>query len=43
MEILRVEHLCKTYGKDDSLVKAIDDMSFKVDKGEFCSNYRCKR
>ena len=35
MEILRVEHLCKTYGKDDSLVKAIDDMSFKVDKGEF--------
>lgn len=35
MEILRVEHLCKNYGKDESLVKAIDDMSFKVDKGEF--------
>ena len=35
MEILRVEHLCKEYGKDQSLVKAVDDVSFSVEKGEF--------
>ncbi|MBR1758287.1 MAG: ABC transporter ATP-binding protein [Lachnospiraceae bacterium] len=35
MEILRVEHLCKEYGKDQSLVKALDDVSFRVEKGEF--------
>lgn len=35
MEILRVEHLCKTYGKGDTQVKALDDVSFKVNKGEF--------
>jgi len=35
MEILRVEHLCKTYGKDNTLVKALDDVSFTVQKGEF--------
>ena len=35
MEILRVEHLKKEYGKDQSLVKAVDDVSFSVEKGEF--------
>jgi len=35
MEILRVEHLCKTYGKNESLVRALDDVSFSVEKGEF--------
>lgn len=35
MEILRVEHLCKTYGKGENQVKALDDVSFTVDKGEF--------
>ena len=35
MEILRVENLSKTYGKGNTLVKALDDISFKVDKGEF--------
>lgn len=35
MEILKVEHLCKTYGKGDTKVVALDDISFKVDKGEF--------
>ncbi len=35
MEILRVENLCKTYGKDDNMVKALDNVSFKVNKGEF--------
>ncbi len=35
MEILRVENLCKTYGKGDSLVKALDKVSFTVKQGEF--------
>ena len=35
MEILRVEDLKKTYGKGDTLVKALDGVSFKIDKGEF--------
>ncbi len=35
MEILRVENLCKTYGKDENKVKALDNVSFSVNKGEF--------
>ena len=35
MEILKVEHLTKTYGKGNTLVKALDDVSFSVEKGEF--------
>ena len=35
MEILRVENLCKNYGKDETLVKALDNVSFSVEKGEF--------
>lgn len=35
MEILRCEHLSKTYGTGDSQVKAVDDVSFSVEKGEF--------
>lgn len=35
MEILRVENLTKTYGKDENLVKALDNVSFSVQKGEF--------
>lgn len=35
MEIVRVEHLCKTYGKGENEVKALDDVSFSVNKGEF--------
>lgn len=35
MEILRIEHLCKTYGKGENQVKALDDVSFSVKKGEF--------
>ena len=35
MEILRVENLTKTYGKGDTLVKALDNVSFFVEKGEF--------
>lgn len=35
MEILRVENLSKIYGKGQTQVKALDNVSFKVDKGEF--------
>ena len=35
MEILKVENLCKTYGKDSTLVQALDHVSFSVQKGEF--------
>lgn len=35
MEILRVENLCKQYGKGENKVTALNNVSFKVDKGEF--------
>lgn len=35
MEILRVENLSKVYGKGVAKVTAIDNVSFKVNKGEF--------
>ena len=35
MEILRIEHLSKHYGSGENLVKAVDDVSFSVEKGEF--------
>ncbi|MCI8544967.1 MAG: ABC transporter ATP-binding protein [Bacilli bacterium] len=35
MEILKVDNLCKTYGKGETLVKALDHVSFSVEKGEF--------
>ena len=35
MELLKVEHLTKEYGKGDIKVKALDDVSFTVNKGEF--------
>ncbi len=34
MEILRVEHLCKIYGTGEREVRAVDDVSFSVEKGE---------
>ena len=35
MNILEVNHLSKTYGKGDTMVKALDDVSFTVEQGEF--------
>lgn len=35
MTILRVENLCKIYGKGESQVTALDHVSFSVNKGEF--------
>ncbi|MCC5892217.1 ABC transporter ATP-binding protein [Exiguobacterium sp.] len=35
MNILEVKHLSKVYGKDEMEVRALDDVSFTVKKGEF--------
>lgn len=35
MEIVRVEGLSKIYGKGETAVKALDNVSFTVNKGEF--------
>ena len=37
MEILRIENLTKTYGSGENEVRALDDVSFSVEKGEFVS------
>ncbi len=37
MEILRCENLTKEYGQGDTKIKALDDVSFSVEKGEFVS------
>jgi len=34
MEILRVEHLSKIYGKDENRVHALNDVSFRIQKGD---------
>ena len=35
MNILEVQNLCKTYGKGEAEVRALDKVSFSVGKGEF--------
>jgi putative ABC transport system ATP-binding protein len=35
VEILKVNNLSKVYGKGDTQIKALDDISFSVEKGEF--------
>jgi len=35
MEILRVENLTKTYGEGINMVKALDGVSFSIEKGDF--------
>ena len=35
MEILKVENLNKIYGKGENEVKAVNNISFSVEKGEF--------
>lgn len=37
MEILRCEHLTKEYGEGNTKIKALNDVSFSVEKGEFVS------
>lgn len=35
MEIMRIEHLSKVYGQGENQVRAVDNVSFSVEKGEF--------
>ncbi|EOR27100.1 ABC transporter ATP-binding protein [Niallia sp. RD1] len=35
MEILKIDNLSKVYGKGETAVKALDNVSFSVNKGEF--------
>ena len=35
MKILRAEHLVKTYGKGETEIRALDDVTFDVESGEF--------
>lgn len=35
MSMIEVENLCKTYGEGENRVKALDHVSFSVEKGEF--------
>lgn len=35
VEILRIEHLSRVYGTGENAVRAVDDVSFGVEKGEF--------
>ena len=37
MEILKVQHLCKTYGKGEAKVEALKDVSFTLEQGEFAA------
>ena len=37
MEILKVENLCKTYGKGEAQVKALQNAGFSMQKGEFAA------
>ena len=35
MEILKIENLTKVYGSGENEVRALDGVSFSVEKGEF--------
>lgn len=35
MEFLKIENLCKVYGKGENQVKALDNVSLTIEKGEF--------
>ncbi len=37
MQIVKTENLCKWYGKDDTRIKALDNISLSIEKGEFIS------
>lgn len=37
MSILQTKNLCKTYGRDENIVKALDHVSIDIEDGEFVS------
>ena len=38
MSILEVQHISKTYGKGETKVNALNDVSFSVEQGEFVAS-----
>lgn len=40
MELLRLEHITKNFGKGDGKVAALRDISLKIDEGELVDNYK---
>ena len=36
MGYISFEHVCKYYQTGDTVVKAVDDVNFTIEKGEFC-------
>ena len=36
-EIVRLNNVCKYYGQDDTLVKALENVSFVIKEGEYCA------
>ena len=36
MGYITFEHVCKHYQTGDTVVKALDDVNFSIEKGEFC-------
>ena len=40
MEILRAEHLTKIYGKGNTSVTAVNDLSLSVAQGRICGSCR---
>ena len=35
MEFLRIENLCKVYGREDNQVTALDHVSLEIERGDF--------
>ena len=36
MHLITFQHVNKIYGQGDGVVRALDDVSFSVEEGEFC-------
>ncbi len=36
MHLIAFQHVNKIYGQGDGVVRALDDVSFSVEEGEFC-------
>ena len=39
MDILTIDHLTKVYGSGPTALKALDDVSFSVAAGRFCTSW----
>ena len=43
MEFLKIENLCKVYGKGENQVTALDHVSLTIEKGGLYRNHRLLR